>query len=361
MRPNLLHEATSAYGEHSASAIAVMVTHPAPAREPWYVVFDKKQALPLYETDLATEAIDRADRLAAVSDLGQAATALLKGDKNLYLVSPFDVDQSGDGLQLITDAMARGRASVTFDQNFDLLEDNPHWEALRTALNSAPELSRRPRSVIFSTSEQLLLRDEDGLRTDTADVYVLMQIEWRGTAPVGARLTVLDEDYPVNGKALYEHLYEMCHSPEREIWYESPEELANWEMATLNAMPLFSQLRKPEHTHRVLAYEGGAMMKSLAKTHPALLEKDGDGKAVPLRVKVVPADEEFGEDALRRDHHVLASAYLTGVLEQDAMAKDGSRWVAKDVASDSPATQPDGHLLSRKDHERNDDSGPSLG
>ncbi|SFF33660.1 hypothetical protein SAMN04489711_1363 [Paracidovorax wautersii] len=364
MRPNLLHEATSAYGEHSLSAIAVMVTHPAPAREPWYVVFDKKRALPLYETDLAEEAIDRADRLTAISDLGQAAAALLKSDKNLYLVSPFDVSQSPDGLQLITDAMARGSASLVFGQDSgftDVLEDNPYWEALRSAINAAPELSSRPKSVIFSTAEQLLLRDEEGIRTDTTDVYVLMQIEWQGTAPVSARLTVLDEDYPVNGKALYEHLYEMSHSPECEIWYESPEELATWEMATLKAMPLFSQLRKPEHTHRVLAYEGGPMMKSLVKTHPWLLEKDGDGKAVPLRVKIVPDDEEFGEDALRKDHHLLASAYLTGVLEQDGRDKDGTRWDRRYEASHPPATLHDDHLVSHKETERKDDSGPSLG
>lgn len=324
MRPTLYHEASSAFGFGQAAQAAVSVLITRPAGEPWYVVIDRNADDPvLYETDREDDARLMADRFAAVRDLGLVANSLLSSDKEIYLAGPLAVTSSSDGLALIEPEMLKGSTSVRMDKNLDTdaLADNEHWQRWLLAMERVPQLASRPKTMIYSFPRETLVREEEeGARVDYENVYVLLNIEWGVNKLEKISIHVLDEKFELNGEELDETLYGISRSPEHEVCYESPQQL-EWELPTLRDMPLFGQLRKPDQTHRIIAYEGGKVLESLCKTHPWLLEQDAQGNPVPLRVQQVPEFLDFSDQALRDDHHLLASIYLSSLLEQHVRSK----------------------------------------
>lgn len=330
MRPTLYHEASSAFGQLGQAAVSVLITRPA--GEPWYVVIDRNADDPLlYETDREDVARKMANQFATLGDLGQVAQSLLSLNKEIFLVSMLDIAQSRDGLKLIDPEMIRGSSVAQFDLDEDTLARNAHWGLWLQAMALVPELANRPKSLIYSFPHETLVKDEDGSRVDHDETYVLLEIDWGVAKPKGISIHVLDEDYVLNGEPLHKTLYAISMSPKHEVFYETPGEL-EWELPSLKEMPYFSQLRKPEQTNRIIAYEGGKVLESLCHTHPWLLERDAQGNVVPLRVQQVPEYLDFDEKVLRDDHHLLSSIYLTSLLEQQARTKVINQQRAQGIA-----------------------------
>lgn len=315
MSPYFSYEAPSAFGDLSQSSIGVLVTNPA--GHEWYVIMDKKSAMPLFETDSLNEAKEMADAHAAISDLAFFVRSLADESAIVYVESSLGTAVTNDGLQVIPDAMIRSGASANIGEAITrAAASSRHWE---TWDNGTSALASHPRSLVFSMDMKVPPSDDEGTHMEYSQVIVMAEMDWSINDLRKIDLKVLDGDYKVNGKPLHRLLHEIEISPDNEVWIESPDELEDW-IGVTERMPLFTALHKPDRG-RIYAYEGGPVLKSIAATRPWMVEKDAEGNPVPLRIREALDYEVFNEEGLKDDQHFLASIFLQDQLAAEARAK----------------------------------------
>lgn len=317
MTPYFSYEAQSAFGAQSPSAIGVLVTFPA-AHE-WYVVMDKKLANPLFETDSLDEANKMAERYSAISDLAFLAKALSDTTAVRYVETSLDCSVSHDGLDLIPAAMIRSAASFKLDDAFHrAAEGNEQWNSWVEQRDEV--LAHRPRSLVFSFDQKSEVQYEEGPELETKRVYFMAELDWGITDLKGATLKALDGDFVINGQPLSRFLHEIEISPENELWVHDDDEVADW-IGVTQRMPLFTQFHNPELKSRIYAYEGGPVLESIAQTRPWMVEKDGEGNPIPLRIVKALDHQVVSEAGLKDDQHFIAAIFLMDQLTIAARAE----------------------------------------
>lgn len=317
MTPYFSYEAPSAFKDFSHSAIAVLVTFPA--ENEWYVIMDKKSALPLFETDSPSEAKTMAEQFAKISDLAFLSTILSDKNSVRYVEGSLSCSMSRDGLNAIPDNMVQSAVTIAFDGDMERATENNNqwttWEASRDTI-----LSNQPRTLVFGFDTKVEERGDDGVELVTQHVIMLAEMDWGISDLKKIDLKMLDGDHVVNGEPLRRLLWHVESSPKHEIWVETADELDDWRSIT-DQMPLFQAYHKPEQSTRIYAYEGGQVLEKIAATRPWLVEKDAQGNPVPLRIVEAPAYQDFGEKGLKEDQQFIAAVFLGDALT-DAARKD---------------------------------------
>lgn len=312
-RPSICHEAASAFGPLSGNRILVLETHPHEGAH--YVVVDRKNVVPLFDTSEIDLAKRVADRYSALADMSMLVEGLNSKVADVYLYTDSNVASSREGLPLLSQGLSLAEQTVTAASDVrDTVDDEIEWpglNAMAQAIAEKCESNPRPQTLVFSFYTPIVVQEEEGPSFESERAYIHLGLDWDDNGDIkSAKITLLDEDCQIDGRPFYKLLYSIDASPAHEVWYEDAEEKSDW-MDQIERMPHFSQIHEQYPDARVFAYEGGDVLRHIASRPDASqLVVQQEGEYIPLRVVHVPQGTEFSERVMRNDQQQMASLFL---------------------------------------------------
>lgn len=310
-----------------------------PEGKDWFVIAEQASMDPVFECGDGKEAVQRATELAQTMDLAFWAEWMDDARRCEVQYQGSLLTESADGLSLIPRSIVEAEVEVPVRPVPDEPIDG-EYGAMRQWECFAQAMGLEGNTSFLACVE---VPAQHPIKQETDEVFVLVSkyrnLDTSGQASI--RIEVLDPNKQVFGKqSLYDVLREYRASEINSWVLNGPEDYEDESGYNFKYLkrecPLYLSHHNPEtQRERVFIHEGGAVMEALAATRPWMVEKDKEGKALPLRISPISEildkpTEEYADKHGRFLSSIVIRDKLTAYAREAVIAKQAAEGITRE-------------------------------